>query len=436
MRDLSKLVRYGLFARDHHYDIADAPEIIAGLSGTRRQNRTDCASGMRHRRIRGWGIGLGAVAFAAALATFAWPEPPFPETPVPALRVNPDASFTATLMPPQPGLIALPARLTGRLAAGEAPGSILHEWPALQAVARFQGTAVTLRLNDAVDRWRITLDGAAVEIARPGLRDLRIEGLTAGPHEIRAERISEWHGAAEFDGLFLDPGATPLPPPEPPPRLIEFIGDFDTVGFGNTAKRRDCDSEQVFAATDTTQAFPARVAQELGTGYRVIARSGIGLMRNAGGVDPARTMRQLYPLALPSDPEASRLLAPQADLLVIGLGSNDFGSEFAADEPWQDNMSLSPDFGPGLEEFARARLAENPGAELILLSFDEYGDALSTPYRQTAETLAGEGFAVRLVSLGKLERTACLWHPSLADHAMIARRITDTIQEAWPEWGN
>lgn len=391
---------------------------------------------MGYRRIRNRVLALTGAALVAGLASLAWPEPPLPETPVPLLRLSPDAGFSAELVAQQPGLTPLPALVTGRVAAGAGPGAFLHEWPGLRAQARFQGDAVSLRLNDDIDRWRVTLDGRAVEIARPGPKDLRIASLSPGPHEIRAERISEWHGPAEFGGFFLGPGATALPPPEPSSRLIEFIGDSDTVGFGNTAKRRDCDSEQVFAATDTTQAFPARVAQELGTGYRVIARSGIGLMRNAGGVDPARTMRQLYPLALPSDPEASRLLAPQADLLVIGLGSNDFGSEFAADEPWQDNMSLSPDFGPGLEEFARARLAENPGAELILLSFDEYGDALSTPYRQTAETLAGEGFAVRLVSLGKLERTACLWHPSLADHAMIARRITDTIQEAWPEWGN
>ncbi len=380
--------------------------------------------------------GLAGAAFVAALATFAWPEPPFPQTPVPALRLTPDATFPARLLPPQPDLIALPARLTGRIAAGEAPGSILHEWPALQAEARFQGKAVTLRLNDAVDRWRVTLDGGAVEIARPGQKDLRIEGLAAGPHEIRAERISEWHGAAEFDGFFLDPGATALPAPQAAPRLIEFIGDSDTVGFGNTARRRDCNSEQVFAATDTTQAFPARVAREFGADYRVIARSGIGLARNAGGEDPARTMRQLYPLALPSDPEAARLPAPAADLLVIGLGSNDFGSDFAKDEPWQDNETLSRDFGPALATFARARLAENPGAELILLAFGEYGEVLTAPYRQTAEALAAEGFALRLVVLSKLERTACLWHPSLSDHAKIAQTLTDTIRDAWPEWGN
>ena len=391
---------------------------------------------MQYRRIRPWALGLGSAALAVALATFAWPEPPFPTTPVPALRLPPDTPFSAQLVAPQPDLIALPARLTGRMATGEVPGSILHEWPSLQAVARFQGEAVTLRLNDAVDRWRITLDGKAVEIARPGQKDLRIDGLSDGPHEIRAERISEWHGAAEFDGFFLDPHATALPAPEAAPRLVEFIGDSDTVGFGNTALRRDCDAEQVFAATDTTLAFPRRVAEAFGANYRVIARSGIGLMRNFGGAEPARTMRQLYPLALPSHPDAPRRPARKADLLVIGLGSNDFGSDFATDEPWHDNATLSRDFGPALEDFARARLAENPDAELVLLAFGEYGDALSTPYREAAKALTAEGLAVRLVELGQLERTACLWHPSLADHAMIAQTLTDAIHEAWPaEWG-
>lgn len=396
----------------------------------------DRAGGMRYHRTRRWALRLAGAMLAVALVNFAWSEPPFPETPVPALRVAPGAPFSARLIAPQDGLTALPARLTGRMAAGKAPGSILHEWPSLQAVARFQGRAVTLRLDDAVDRWRVTLDGATVEIARPGLKDLRIDGLAPGLHEIRAERISEWHGASEFDGLFVDPGATALPAPAPAPRLIEFIGDSDTVGFGNTARRRDCSSEQVFSATDTTKGFPARVARAFDAEYRVIARSGAGLMRNAGGLDPARTMARIYPLALPSHPEIAALPARRADLLVIGLGSNDFGSDFAPGEPWQDNETLSRDFGPGLIEFSRARLAENPGAKLILLAFGEYGEVLTAPYRQTAETLAAEGVPVRLVVLSKLERRACLWHPSLSDHAAIAQILEQTIREAWPEWAN
>ena len=389
---------------------------------------------MRHRRIRTWALGLASATLAVGLASWAWPEPPFPETPVPVLRLAPDAPFAARLVAPQSGLTALPAQIGGRVAAGATPGALLHEWPGLHAEARFQGHAVTLRLNDKVDRWRITLDGGAVEIARPGQMDLRIENLPPGPHLVRAERISEWHGPAEFDGFFLDPGATALPPPEPQARLIEFIGDSDTVGLGNTSPRRECDAEQVFAATDTSRAFPARLAQDFRAEYRVIARSGVGLLRNFGGAKPQHTMRQLYPLALPSEPAAARLPERPADLLVIGLGSNDFGSDFAKGEPWQNNADLSRAFGPALEEFARARLAENAGAKLILLAFGEYGDELTTPYRQTAEALAADGFTAELVVLPKLERSGCLWHPSLADHTMIAAMLTESIRKTQPDW--
>ena len=97
---------------------------------------------------------------------------------------------------------------------------------------------------------------------------------------------------------------------------------------------------------------------------------------------------------------------------------------------------VSRDFGPALTDFARARLAENPGAQLLLLAFGEYGDKLTAPYRQAADTLTAEGFATDLVILPKLERTACLWHPSLADHALIAETLTASIRKDLPGWGN
>ena len=53
-----------------------------------------------------------------------------------------------------------------------------------------------------------------------------------------------------------------------------------------------------------------------------------------------------------------------------------------------------------------------------------------------ADTLTAEGFATDLVILPKLERTACLWHPSLADHALIAETLTASIRKDLPGWRN
>lgn len=391
---------------------------------------------MRKPHFKKIGLALAAVALIAVAAGYSWPRAPYPATPVPVLNLQPEAPFSARLVPPQDGLSPIPAHITGRAAAGPPAGSLLHEWPGLHAEARFRGSAVTLRLNDTVDRWRITLnDGGWVEVARPGLKDLRIEGLPPGEHLIRAERISESRGPAEFDGFFVDSAEAALPAPDPAPLLIEFIGDSDTVGFGNTAQRRDCSDEQIFSATDTSLSYPARIARALGADYRLVARSGIGLLRNFGGSDPDSTMRQLYPLALPSDPGAASLPQPPADMLVIALGSNDFGSDIEPGEPWPDHALLSAEFGPALTDFARARLRENPGAALILLAFGEYGDNLVTPYRQAAETLRAEGARAALVILPSLQRDACLWHPSLADHALIAESLEPEIRQWLPGRG-
>ncbi|WP_323032806.1 lipase [Paracoccus sp. (in: a-proteobacteria)] len=374
------------------------------------------------------GMGILVAAMVAAGAFFAWHKPPRPLTPVPALSLANDAGFQANLIPPQPGLSALPAEVTGRVAAGPLAEGYRHEWPAFHASARFEGTGVILRFDDSLNRWRVTVDDKAVEISRPGQQDLRIDGLLPGPHDIRAEKISESSGPALFGGFFLDDRAKALSPSPPTPRLIEFIGNSDTVGFANTAERRDCDAGEIYAATDTSRSFGPQVAAAIDADYQIIARSGIGLLRNYGGADPEHTMDQLYPLALPGDPAAPAIPQRKADILVIGLGSNVFGSELAPGERWRDKAQLRHDFGPALADFAAARMQENPGALLVLLAFGEYGPELIEAHRTASELLTARGFGNRLLILPNPKRNACLWHPSASDHKMIAQALIDELK--------
>ncbi len=378
-------------------------------------------------RMKRIGAGVFGLGLAALVAFVPWPEPPRPATPVPQLLLAEGLGFQARLVAPQPRLTALPAQVTGRVAADSSGEGYRHEWPGFHASARFAGTGITLRFDDAVNRWRVILDGEAVELSRPGRQDLRIEGLAPGPHVIRAEKISESWEPALFGGFFLEGSAAALPPPEPAPRLIEFIGDSDTLGFANTAERRDCSEEEVYAATDTSRSFGPQVAAALDADYRMVARSGIGLLRNYGGADPERTMERLYPLALPGDAEATALPQRQADIVVIALGSNVFGSSLAPGERWSDPSQLRRDFAPALADFAAARMQENPGAQIVLLAFGEYGPELVEAHRSASDLLTAGGIANRLVVLGDPKRNACLWHPSAADHAMIARTLIQAL---------
>lgn len=382
---------------------------------------------------------IAGIVFLAGVA--AWPalhlSAPLSHT-VPELQVSAGTNATSpkvTIAPlpaqsAQPGT-PLPLEVIGRHSMKD--GVIWHEWPGFTAKASFSGDQITLWLDDAENRLRLIFDNGqtgTVELSRPGRAQIAISGLGAGPHQLSVETRSESHGPAQIMAAFAQQDGQAAPAA----RVIEFIGDSDTVGYGNTAPQRECSADQRFANTDTSQSFGPQIARAFGADYRMIAKSGIGLLRNYGGANPDQTMTQLYPAALPSDPKAAPAPARAADLIVIGLGGNDFGSDFQASEPWQDHSALETDFTPALTQFALARHRENPDAAMILLGFGEYGPELRQAYATAAETLTQNGIPTGLVILPDLQRSACDWHPSAKDHEVIAAMLTQQIGAILPQW--
>jgi lysophospholipase L1-like esterase len=394
------------------------------------------------RRAKGrLALALALVACILAVGgVWMWRSPSLPSTPVPRLVVlgHSTVSIRAELVPASKSADSIPLspRIAGRVVTGSEPGGIQHHWPGFYAEARFRGRAVTARFDDEVNRFRITLDGGAggiVEISRPGAAELRISGLPLAVHDIRLEKISESPAPSLFVGFFVDNGGEALPPPDAAPKLIEFIGDSDTVGYGSTAQRRDCSNEQVFAATDSSRTFGPSVAAHFGADYRLVARSGIGLVRNADGAARGQTMPNLYARGLPDDAESKTAAERAPDIVVVGLGSNDFGSKLQADEPWSDHRALRRDFEPALIEFMRARQSANPLALFVLLAFGEYGDELVGAYRAAEKAMKRSNARTLLVILPKLDRLGCHWHPSPRDHAMIAQALITAIAAVAPD---
>lgn len=328
-------------------------------------------------------------------------------------------------------LIPLTARISGRVVKVFETGSFVHHGPGFYAEARFRGGAITVRFDDDINRFRITLDGGTggiVEVSRPGAVDLRLSGLAPVSHHIRLEKISQSSAPAPFGGFFVDPGGETLPPPDNASMLIEFIGDSDTVGYGSTAQRRDCSDEQAFAATDTSLSFGPRIGAHFGADYRIIARSGIGLVRNFEGA--GSTMASQYARGLPDVADSTPVPEFAPNIVVVGLGSNDFGSGLQADQAWRDHRALRLVFQPALIEFLHARKRSSPRALFILLAFGEYGDELVGAYRATEVALRHDGARISLVVLPALDRRGCHWHPSPHDHAMIAEKLIAAISSA------
>jgi lysophospholipase L1-like esterase len=319
----------------------------------------------------------------------------------------------------------LPVHVGGR-AVPEVHGAWRFGWPGVYFEGRFRGTSVTVTVDSASEHFRVLVDGAERAIlTAPGEASLTIEGLASGPHVVRLEKQTEsQEGSARFLGFRPGPGATALPSVARA-RRIEFIGDSNTVGYGNASHERTCTREEVHDRTDTSRAFGPLVAARLDADYRILAYSGFGIVRNYAGEAPDRNLPIIYDRAIPGEPAAAAAddgWRPQ--LIVIMLGANDFSTPLHAGERWADQAALRADYRARYVAFVRMLRTRQPQARFLLVAQESFAPEME----QVAATLNGDQHgSVATLHYGALERTGCDWHPSLADHRALADLVMAAI---------
>ncbi|MEP3332254.1 SGNH/GDSL hydrolase family protein [Sedimentitalea sp.] len=345
-----------------------------------------------------------------------------------------------------PGMAQLEATVIGRVAGIAAADDnrkqgFRHQWPAVYASARFSGDAILLAFNDAINRYRLTLgetDEPVLLITQPGKNAVQITGLGPGPHHVRLDKISEsLSGTGDFFGFVVPAGGKALAPPDRKMRQIEVIGDSDAVGYGNASSSRDCVGDEVFFLTDTQEAFGPRVARSFDADYQIIAVSGIGLVRNYGGVNSDTTMIDLYPRLLIDEPAPFQSDGWNPQVVVFALGSNDFATPLGPDEAWLNQQALRMDFETRYVRFIETVRAQYPQALFILVAMEDYGADYLEAHRKVLTGLqSGGNENVAMVVLPKMEKTGCHWHPSDRDHQILAGEIANFLDEQPGVWGD
>jgi lysophospholipase L1-like esterase len=313
-----------------------------------------------------------------------------------------------------------------------------HQWPAVYVSARFSGDQIVVAFDDPINRYRIELDegvGPVVQIVKPMGQAFLLSNLGPGPHTIRVDKVSESPSSAGvFRGFYLPPGGAVLAPPERKERQVEFIGDSDTVGLGNMSVTHDCEKYDIFLeATDTQQAFGPRVAAHFRADYEVVAASGISLV-GSDGASSGQSMLELYP---PTTYEAGETAGREhwsPDLVVVLIGSNDWVTQRRLWGLWQTG-ELPASFQGGYVHFLQVIRAKYPDALILVLTLEEYGPAFETAHREVVRVRRSEGdVRIDILSLPKLERTACAWHPSMTDHQRIADILIGFIERRSDVW--
>ena len=309
-----------------------------------------------------------------------------------------------------------------------------YQWPAVYFAARFRGDEVMFAFDDPDNNFNVFVDGRNVTLLKkPTTNSFAFRDLGPGEHTVRLEKRSETqYAVGAFKGFFVPDKADALPAPVAE-RAIEFIGDSLTVGYGNTSAFTQCTPEEVFETTDSQQSFGPLVAKHFGAAYQINAFSGLGMVRNFDGREhPKYRLPMLYPRALFDDPTPDT--SPwEPQIIVIGIGGNDFSTPLRPDEPWATKEDLVADYEKTYVAFMKELRAKNPRALLLMTWTSDHGAAYPASAQRVLERLRADGVKrVDQMVYPKLERTGCDSHPNVHDDALLAGLLEEYI-EARPD---
>ncbi|MBT0993294.1 cellulose binding domain-containing protein [Cellulomonas sp. DKR-3] len=343
-----------------------------------------------------------------------------------ALAAGPLAASAAPLDPD----LARTVHTAGRVAVG-ADGGALFSWPGIYLEGRFEGTGIGVDLTDPASDYDVAIDGERVTtLVAPGPGTHWVDGLAPGQHTVRVVKRSEstWT-TSRFDGFVAAPGGRLLDAPPARERQLELVGDSFTAGYGNESTERECTGDQVNRTTNADLSFGAITARNLDADYQVNAFSGRGMVRNYGGGEAGtsyRTYADRALLAVPGD-VWDRPDDWQPDAVVIGLGINDFSTPVSSGEPWttQSLRTAYVEAYTGFLDTLRARYG--PQTYLVVSSTSYAGPELPPLVQEVVAQQRAAGDQRVLIwdyADAPLDYLGCHWHPSLADHRVLAQRLT------------
>lgn len=310
-------------------------------------------------------------------------------------------------------------------------GVYVSQWPGTYFETAFSGREAFFRAGEGDVHLRVTVDGKAISMLRPGSGLQRIGGLSDGDHSLRIDVISEHQTAAIRFAGFLGTPARQIKV-APRARQIEFIGDSHTVGYANTSLERNCSAATVWETTDTAAGIAGLVAARYDADYQVNAISGRGVVRNYDGMDED-TLPQAYPFVL-FDKQiwyADADWRPQ--VIIVALGTNDFSTALKPGERWASRDELTADYETAYAAFLRGLRLRAPKARILVWGAD--GSEMAAASRRVVARLSDEGDThIAFVPVVGMNLEACDWHPDLADDRVVAtalQAVLDTDMGVW-----
>ncbi|MBD5129336.1 MAG: SGNH/GDSL hydrolase family protein [Ruminococcaceae bacterium] len=228
---------------------------------------------------------------------------------------------------------------------------------------------------------------------------------------------------------------SPIQPTPDKDKLIEFIGDSITCGYG--ADDPDKDHNFSTKTEDVTKAYAYKTAQALDADYSMVSFSGYGIISGYSDGEKkvsAQTVPKFYTklgyswathgLFAPSDVDWD-FSKRQPDVIVINLGTND-------DSYTLTHKDRQEEYCAAYTEFLKKVRENNPDAKIVC-ALGVMTDRLFPYVEQAVENYTAETgdsnistlkFDVQQASDGY----SADWHPSITTHDKTAAKLTEYLK--------
>ncbi|MBD5384779.1 MAG: SGNH/GDSL hydrolase family protein [Ruminococcaceae bacterium] len=228
---------------------------------------------------------------------------------------------------------------------------------------------------------------------------------------------------------------TPIKPTPDKEKLIEFIGDSITCGYG--ADDPDKDHNFSTKTEDVTKAYAYKTAQALDADYSMVSFSGYGIISGYSDGEKkvsAQTVPKYYTklgyswathgLFAPSDVDWD-FSKRQPDVIVINLGTND-------DSYTLTHKDRQEEYSAAYAEFLKKVRENNPDAKIVC-ALGVMTDRLFPYVEQavenyTAETGDGNISTLKFDVQQASDGYSADWHPSITTHDKTAAKLTEYLK--------
>lgn len=319
------------------------------------------------------------------------------------------------------------------------PGKAILSWSGTSLAFGLTGSEFTLRIRGTKSLYDLEVDGRSLEPLDLGHSEgehrLRVVlPRQANPHAIAiTKRTEPMVGIDTVVGL--DVNGRLEKAPALASRKLLFLGNSITCGYGVL----DSVKEHPFShhTEDYTKTYAALVARTFSAQAHALCWSGKGVYRNVAK-DTTLTMPVLWERTNPTTGGEWKHQDWQPDLVVIDLGTNDFGRAPAPDPER---------FHAVYEAFLTRVHAVHPKAPILLVDgpmlndfWPQLPDGKPVPsltlVREHLDDLA-RGMLAKGVDIFRLSLTpnspergyGADWHPNQAQQRLNAQEMTEAIRQ-------